>query len=329
MNFYMSGTPFDDQWQKQERAICTHRLFSLHGSYRRAVDKWVLRVKEALEVDPNAPYPKAIMLDSGAFTAWNKGHETSVDEVLDAYSSFMEDTVGMFDEIWMINLDKIPGEKGRDPSLAEINEALEVSDRNYKILVDTFGERILPVFHQGEDDARLFEVAEMVKGKSEYICVSPRNDLPERQRHTWSRNVHRILHDQYPECRTHGLATTGNVMIREVPWYSIDSAAWVLHAGYGMIDIFHKDKYRNYFVSYEGGKHERGEQHLDNLPPRLQEEINGVIQGYGFPLEEVQKEFRARSIICMGELNRYAQWAREHQEQKGQLSGQPGLIDLL
>lgn len=322
----MSGTPFRDRWQPQERTLCTHRLFSLHGEYQRAVTNWVTDLKADLAKDPTTKYPRNIMLDSGAFTAWNKGHETTVDSVLRSYSSFLQSTEGLFDEVWMINLDKIPGSKGRDPTPDEIKEALVVSDKNYEILVKEFGDRILPVFHQGEDDARLFELCEMVADRSWYICVSPRNDLPERSRYLWSKSVHRLLDEKYPKCRTHGLATTGNTMIRDVPWYSIDSAAWVLHAGFGMVDIFHGDRYRNYFLSYEGDKHRRGEVHYDNVPPSIQREILDAVERYGFTLQEAQKEFRVRALICMGELARYTQWASGR---KLSVDAQFGIFDIL
>lgn len=207
------------------------------------------------------PYPKAILLDSGAFTAWNKGEETTVDDVRRKYSAFIEKAGDLFDEIWGINLDVIPGEKGRDPTPDELTRAVEVSDINFEILVKEFGDIILPVYHQGESVERLAECVAQVDGKSNYICVSPRNDLAENQRVNWSRDAHAELRGKWPHIMTHGLATTGNRMVRTVPWYSGDSAAWVQHGGYGMIDIFHDEDhafgrkadphYMNYFVSFE------------------------------------------------------------------------------
>jgi hypothetical protein len=207
------------------------------------------------------PYPKAIMLDSGAFTAWNKGEKTTVDDVKRKYHRFLEIAGDMFEEIWMVNLDVIPGERGRNPTQRELEEALRVSDVNFAILESEFGQRILPVYHQGEDNARLDEVVKQVRGKSNYICVSPRNDLAENLRIQWSREKHKYLETKWPGTMTHGLATTGNVMVRTVPWYSGDSAAWVQHGGFGMIDIFHHEgatggkkasaHYMNYFTTFD------------------------------------------------------------------------------
>lgn len=232
------------------------------AEYGRTVDWDTAEVLEAVckKLD-GRPHPKAILLDSGAFTAWNKGEITTVDDVKRKYSKFIDMAGDTFEEIWGINLDVIPGEKGRDPTPDELARATEVSDINFDILVKEFGDIILPVYHQGESVERLRENVAQVDGKSNYICISPRNDLAEPQRVVWSRDCHGELSRNFPHIKTHGLATTGNKMVRTVPWFSGDSAAWVQHGGFGMIDIFHdadhsfgrkKDPhYMNYFVSLE------------------------------------------------------------------------------
>ena len=232
------------------------------ADYGRTVDWDTVEVLETVckKLD-GRPHPRAILLDSGAFTAWNKGEITTVDDVKRKYSKFINLAGDTFDEIWGINLDVIPGAKGRDPTEDELKRAVEVSDVNFEILVKEFGDIIMPVYHQGEDVARLRECVAQVDGKSNYICISPRNDLAEGYRIKWSRDAHAELTANFPHILTHGLATTGNKMVRTVPWYSGDSAAWVQHGGYGMIDIFHDEDhafgrknvphYMNYFVSFE------------------------------------------------------------------------------
>ena len=320
MQFYMSGTPRNDKFQEKEDSICTHRLFSLHGSYEAAVLKWLRLVIK----NPDRVYPKFMMLDSGAFTAWNKGHHTELSEVTAAYDKFTAVGDPMFEETWMVNLDVIPGEKGRTATAQEMKEAMSTSDENFKRLVGRYGERVLPVFHQDEPEDRLFEVAEM----SNYFCISPRNDVHEASRCTWSKSAHLLLEDHYPDAKTHGLATTGNNMIREVPWHSIDSAAWVLHAGFGMVDIFEGTKYRNYFVSYEGEKEKKKGIHIDSMVPDKRERVLAMIDSYGFTLNEVQTNSRIRTLVCMGDLNKYAVWAEAHQADPNVLiTTQQGLLE--
>lgn len=334
MFFYMSGTPRNDEHQALEDTLCTHRLFSMHGPYQVAVLKWLELLKKRLEAEPDTVYPKAIMLDSGAFTAWNAGKTTELFKVIDAYNKFMERADGIFDEIWMINLDVIPGERGRAPTHEEIVEALRVSDENLPQLVDVFGERILPVFHQGEPVERLYELAEQVN-QSRYFCVSPRQGLHDSRRKDWAQRMHYYLKLRYPEWRTHGLSTTGVEMIKGIHWYSIDSAAWVLHAGFGKVDIFEGDQYRNYFVANEGGKQKTRRIHVGdvdlgddatNMVPAKRKFIIDRIESYGFTYEDAATDSRVRSLICMGELRKYCEWASEHQKQRPQ-TAQQGLIE--
>ena len=292
----MSGTPRNDEYQDKEDALCTHRLFSLHKEYKVAVLRWVTAAVDEMD---SRQLPRTLMLDSGAFTAWNKGKDTSVQQVLDAYQEFMDIAGDAFDNVYMINLDVIPGSKGVDPTAEQIAEAVKVSDINFKILTDRFGPVVLPVYHQGEDADRLKEVEE----QSPYICVSPRNDLHEAVRVTWSAKAHSLLNEG---TRTHGLATTGNKMLLNVPWWSADSAAWVLHGGYGKLDIYVDGKYTNVFLSEDAGKDRYFNQHYNNFAEPIQRRIKAVCESYGFTLEEVKRSGRIRGIVNMGELVKFA-----------------------
>lgn len=292
MHLYQSGTPKNDALQDVEDAIVDYRLFSIHGVYKKAVMKWAAGARHRTK------RPRHIMLDSGAFTAWNKGDETRIEEVVAAYSDFMQAAGDMFDEVWMINLDKIPGRKGVEPSPEELDEALVVSDRNLEVLQRTFGDRILPVFHQGEPPSRL----EVVKAQSRYICVSPRNDLSENVRRNWSLEVH-------GSCigwKTHGLAATGNVMMRVVPWTSVDSAAWILHAAYGIVDIFFGTRYKGFFFSEDAGKQKEADIHYNALSALMRSKIDERIALYGFTPDDLKTSMRHRSLVNLGELQAYA-----------------------
>lgn len=323
MRFYHSGTPRNDKYQDYEDSLCLHRLFSLHGDYYKAVKKWVQRLPTSREI---RPYPETLLLDSGAFTAWNAGTPAELGHVIDSYEGILEeiDKVGAsFKEVWMINLDKIPGERGRTATTQEMLDAFKESDENFAVLNEKFNKRILPVFHQNEENIAPERLA-IVADQSKYICLSPRNDLGEKLRHSWSLKMHKLLNEQRPGINTHGLATTGNNMIRDVPWFSVDSAAWVLHGGMaGKVDFYYKfdargEKpiYRNFFFALEGGKQYGGNHHYKTVTkgerawmderiaeysyydPSLQETVT-------FTPELLMKDSRARSLVCMGELSRF------------------------
>jgi hypothetical protein len=182
-------------------------------------------------------YPRHIMLDSGAFTAWNAKKVVSLEEVKQAYAAFLNKAEKLFDEVWLINLDVIPGEVGRSASAEEKRAAAAESDGNLEALRKEFGECILPVFHQDEDKGRLLQVVEQATG---YLCLSPRNDLQETKRWMWAMYVRGALQSLNCNVRTHGLATTGNEMIRNAELYSGDSAAWTKHSALGLVDLIRK-----------------------------------------------------------------------------------------
>jgi hypothetical protein len=311
VNLYFSGTPKNDKYQLLENSLNTHRLFSLHGTYERSVLNWIEHPKNGVKANLDKPRPKYLMADSGAFTAWKSGSHTTLPEVISAYTHFIEATKGLFNEVWAINLDVIPGSFGVDPTLEEIKEAIHQSDENYKILVDKFGPRILPVYHQGEPIERALEVEALTEKSSQYVCLSPRNDLHEKLRVTWSQQVHARLK---PTTRTHGLATTGNLMLERTPWFSVDSATWVLIPIYGGIvyywDMGVDPKFSSIAVSNEGGRDRVQGMHFDTYPVLVQDLILKRIEEMGFTLELIKTDPRARSLFSMHNLNLYAEKVR-------------------
>lgn len=294
VRLYYSGTPHNrPRYQQIENALCEYRLFSLHGGYAKNVMQWL---KQTLSVDEKRP--RHIMLDSGAFTAWNKGDEVRVEEVVRKYEEFLQAAGNAFKEIWMINLDKIPGRAGRDPTGEEIAEALVESDRNFDLLVRRFGERILPVFHQGENEERL----RVVRSQARYVCLSPRNDLHERVRYEWSY----ALHAAHPGIMSHGLAATGARMMRGVTWYSVDSASWRLQSAYGgsIVDT-EGETFTTIKFSHEGGFQKHWDIHFDTIPQLMRDVVEARLTALGFTVDEVRTNALARACFSISEINRF------------------------
>lgn len=237
--------------------ICDARLLSCHGSYLPTAKKWLAEAH-------NHPQAKQrwIMLDSGAFTAWSKGESVSLKEVMRNYGAIIDRFGPYYHRIVVINLDVIPGSRGVTPTAAQIDEALIQSDRNFEELYRAFGDNVLPVFHQGESRSRLQEVA---RQNPAYICVSPRNDLNERQRVPWAQRVHAEI----PKVPTHGLAATGVEMMLGVDWFSVDSATWVQVAGFGGIMIGTPWGLRVIRVSQESPARRFYGEHYDNVSPDI------------------------------------------------------------
>jgi hypothetical protein len=291
MKYYFSGS-FELKYIEAEHAAtvaaaCKYRLQSCHGAYIKTAEAWC---------DLAAPYAKdkELMLDSGAFTAWKAGKEVKVEHLLKTYGKFIEKYGDAYRRIWLINLDKIPAAPGRDPTKDELEEAIKISDENFETLQKTFGDCVLPVFHQGEDEARLAQIKQMAR----YICVSPRNDLPEKARIEWSKEVHHLTIGN----ETHGLAATGNRMMNEVPWTSVDSAYWTYTAAMGSMFVYLDGQFRVIRISDQHPERKNMNQHFDSMAPIVQEAIVGRIERYGFTVEQLQTNFVYRKALSILEV---------------------------
>lgn len=280
-----------------------------------------------------AAYPRNIMLDSGAFTVWNAGKRVSVDEVVEAYAAFLDEAGDLFTNIWLVNLDEIPGEPRKPASSMEaLRKAAEAEDANLIVLREKlarFDPHILPVIHQsrheGFDQERLKEVLEQAAHSDHFVCVSPDNSRPEKEQVAWARAVRDAAAVIAPDVRLHGLATTGNVMSNGFGYYSVDSEAWSRHARYGSLDLYEtvekRDgtsvvRYGSYHVGVEQDAYDAltGERipgrkaSYWNLTDEEREFVHAACERYPFPFEMVQWSERARALVNMGELGCFTCW---------------------
>lgn len=303
LNYYYSGSGINNAaFDTEEMLIesvkaCEFRLLSCYKSYVQYAEWW-LSYSSALNKDIT------ILFDSGAFTAWNKGSEVTLDQLCTIYYDLMMKNFTAHKNIWLINLDKIPGSPGRTADAAEMAECERISDYNYKVLVKEFGNRVLPVYHQGENKKRLDEVVSM----SKYICVSPRNDLPENQRVTWSKEVHALLP---ADTQTHGLAATGIKMMTQVPWYSVDSASWLFAASNGSVSICLNGKLKLVAVSEKSTNRHTEEQHYSTMPRLTQLAIDKRFEKYGLTFEDLSKSYGKRMLVIIHETN---YWLKHHHQ---------------
>jgi len=286
LNYYFSGVfPFKQPAHEWCIPKCTHRLLSCHGDYVKYGHKWA---SEIHKYDGQI----TLLLDSGAFTAWNKGHPMHLEDLMPVYDSFITNYLKHAVNIYCINLDKIPGSPGVTPPQSEIDEAIEISDRNYEKLVSAFGDRILPVFHQGESEARLADVCAM----TEYICVSPRNDLHEGARVKWAREVHSKIPST---TKTHGLAATGVDMMTTVKWHSVDSAAIIFTAATGDAVLCMNGKLVQVGFSDRSSKRHIAGQHYENLHSQAQTAVREYAEARGFTPQGLSTNAEFRIALCV------------------------------
>ncbi len=295
MKYYFSGINHwkkeEDIWEQVLRA-CPWRLQSCYPGYMRSTHLWAAGVSDLI------PGQIEMMFDSGAFTAWGKGEVIKLDDLMRAYDDIIEKYEHKLKAVWLINLDIIPGSRGVTAPQEEIDAAMLQSDANFEILQKCYGGRILPVYHQNEPVAQLHRISQ----SADYICVSPRNDLPEGDRIRWSLEAHDLL----PKGKkTHGLATTGRNMLTRVPWYSADSASWVFCGANGGIMVLVGDKFKIISISSMNPKNEEIDGHYDTLPRALQEVVESRVASHGMNIAQLRDPkgygwrmiFNAREIV--------------------------------
>jgi hypothetical protein len=300
---YHSGSLGAASHRQTLMKLIDFRLLSFHEKYVVTARNYIRQVQNVRDTSNIT-----IMFDSGAFTAWKrKEKDIEVTDLLSRLKRAFRYCEGRFKEVYAISLDKIPGESGRTPSAEEVREAIRISDQNHHILSSELGDRVLPVFHQGEPESRLDEVLGL---NGSYICVSPRNDVHEAARRGWAQRTHKLIPKKV---RTHGLAATGGEMLLNVPWSSVDSAAIIQAAAFGKVFIPNKNTLLLINVSKHSSFRRHYEKHYDHWPDyKVKKTLESYLFQVGVTLEDIRSEGGARELINAAVLVEASK--RDHQE---------------
>lgn len=190
-----------------------------------------------------------IIIDSGAFSAWNNGKVIDLQAYID-YAQKALEQLSKFKKVnvHIVNLDVIPGVVGQTTTLNKIRKkenqdlkelSAKQGFRNMRRMIKA-GLKPIHVFHQGEDFSWIDKMVEYVS----YIGISPANDLPWRTRTEWISTVFEYLYKRGITVDTHGFAVTTFATLRDFPWTSCDAATWKIGAGMGLIK-YPKGGFRN------------------------------------------------------------------------------------
>jgi hypothetical protein len=165
-----------------------------------------------------------IMIDSGAYSAWNSGKVID----LEAYLAYCKK---LPEEVLKINLDVIP-ETGS--SMSEINKCVEKGFENYLYLKKHL-KNVLPVYHYGED----ISWARRMLEETDYICVSPANDTGEPIK----REFFKYCFSELPTgVKTHTLGYSSIDGLAMFPFFSADSISYKKTHMHGCVSYVRSDK---------------------------------------------------------------------------------------
>lgn len=166
-----------------------------------------------------------LIIDSGAFSAWTLGKEINLKKYIEFCHWIISEKP--CNEIYFVNLDVIPGKFGKRPTKDDIENSASQGLINYKIMKKA-GLKVIPVFHQHED----FKWLEKMMKETDYIGISPANDVSVKQRLNWLKKVFFLLKDDY---KTHLFGLTAVSALKIIPAYSADSTSWLASARYGVV----------------------------------------------------------------------------------------------
>lgn len=190
-------------------------------------------MRERMEPRQEPPNKVRLMLDSGAYSAWIKNEELSIDK----YIMYIKKYQSLIDSY--VCLDRIPGKPGVAPTQSEGEEAAQETYNNFRKMRDA-GLDPIPVFHQGER----FDWLEryLVDEKCTYIGLATDKMLDAKTRRVrvnWLDQVFTRLTDDrgVPIVQTHGFAITTIPLLTRYPWTTVDSTTWSLVGSFGFIFV--------------------------------------------------------------------------------------------
>lgn len=238
-----------------------------------------------------------LFIDSGAYSAYTKGTELSVD----SYITYLN-SISRYCTIFA-QLDTIPGMMNRPKTLEEKLNAPRLSWENYLYMRERLDEpkKLIPIFHQGEDYKWLHNMLEWVDENGEhidYIGVSPATDVLGLEDFlTTSFDI--IEKSSNPKVKTHAFGMTQLRLLEIYPYTSADSTSWKLCAAMGSI-------YTPWGLIYvsDRGKYEKS--YILNQPKSAQNNLMSYIEGCGYSFEEVAKFDYARYIVNIKYLMNWA-----------------------
>lgn len=234
-----------------------------------------------------------IMLDSGAYSSWARGEE-QLD--LGQYIDFIKQYQSDVDTY--INLDVIPGEKGRTPTTREVDSAAAASFENYEQMVAA-GLHPIPVFHYGEN-MRWLE--KLVEAGAKYICLGGTVGLKTPIKRKFLDECFTVLTNARgaPIVRVHGLGVTEGQFIVRYPWHSVDSTSWMIAPTYGMIIVpgLSAGNFSSQIYVADGnlGPDKDGRR-FERLPENAQDHVLQFATECGVTITDLRNDLHSRMIV--------------------------------
>lgn len=221
---------------------------------------------------------RTVFLDSGAFSAFTKGAQIRVED----YAAFIKKNADIIH--LAANLD-------------DLHKREQMTWDNQKAL-ESFGLKILPVFHTREDPKWL---KKYMDAGYDYLALG--GMVPESK--VWLKQWLDHIWGDYltdkkgrPLIKIHGFGlTTFDLMLR-YPWYSVDSTSWVLAGRYGLIwYVDDEGKPVRLYISDQSPKRKDWDSHFDTLSAIHKKKLTEQIEQRGFKVDELRSIYWKRDLF--------------------------------
>lgn len=229
------------------------------------------------------------LIDNGAFTVHRQGGELDIDR----YIGWLNDNDEYID--YAIALDHIPGVWGRKRTYQELREAPIKTWENYLYMIERCKSpnKLLPVFHQGEDYKYLEQIINhKINGEYvQYICISGNKELTNKQREDFYLKCFDIIKkSNNPNVKTHclGSATMSNAV--KFPFTSMDATSWIMTGANGGI-------FTDMGVVKISKESYLDKDNIVNIPEDAAKKIEFYCAEHGIQLEQAKESYRYRMLL--------------------------------
>ena len=291
-NLYFAGSQCKEADELMVKLNC-NRLFSQEND-RKNISNW-----QNYKHSRRTQYKGNIFIDSGAFSVHTKGIELDVDEYIN-YINSIDDDIHIFAQV-----DKIPGEFGKEKTKEQILEAPKLSWDNYLYMKEKVVSRdkLLPIFHQGEDFKWLHNMLEYTHEDGShiaYIGISPANDKSSKEKEIFIHKCFNIIKkSSNPSVKTHAFGMTSKWILERYPFTSADSTSWLMTGANGNIMT-------PYGIILVSDKKLSDPSHIMNMPDEAKKNIQNFLEQLGYTLESAMCDYRVRMCINISYLKKWA-----------------------
>jgi hypothetical protein len=218
-----------------------------------------------------------LFLDSGAFTADTKNKTIA----LDRYANFIHQHGNIFSAV--ANLDVI-GDTG--PKSWDNLKALEAN-----------GCSVIPVFHYGDD---IIYLRRMLDGNYPIIALGGLVDSSQKVLQEWLDEIwDNYLKDKKgnPRRRVHGFGMTDFELMKSYPWYSVDSASWLMAGAYGGGCVFYEQDALITIIFSDDNPARFDAEHYNNLDEHLKSDVDRWLAAHGVTAKQCATHYSFRHLV--------------------------------